>query len=209
MDFFGSRRCLRRPGFDSYFAPIIKFIRPDYYQCFLSNRDIMVFFGQLWLLVTMHWFYAKRQTKAEKAGEKDDSFHISVSWCCWVAIFKKIWAPKAKCQTFFYVHWNTPNHSNLYFSLLESSGKHPLPFFLATNRWGNGLKWNPARVDARTLIYLPRFHLSGFIQQIRQYLVRNANGRVEKIEYGMRDLLFRMKNNICKRHIFLWNRTIP
>ena len=130
VDFFGSRRCLRRPGFDSYFAPIIKFIRPDYYQCFLSNRDIMVFFGQLWLLVTMHWFYAKRQTKAEKAGEKDDSFHISVSWCCWVAIFKKIWAPKAKCQTFFYVHWNTPNHSNLYFSLLESSaGKHPLPFF--------------------------------------------------------------------------------
>ena len=31
------------------------------------------------LLVTMHWFYAKRQTKAEKAGEKDDGFHISVS----------------------------------------------------------------------------------------------------------------------------------
>ena len=56
VDFFGSRRCLRRPGFDSYFAPIIKFIRPDYYQCFLSNRDIMVFFGQLTVFLSLDLF---------------------------------------------------------------------------------------------------------------------------------------------------------
>ena len=56
MDFFGSRRCLRRPGFDSYFAPIIKFIRPDYYQCFLSNWDIMVFFGQLTVFLSLDLF---------------------------------------------------------------------------------------------------------------------------------------------------------
>ena len=56
VDFFGSRRCLRRPGFDSYFAPIIKFIRPDYYQCFLSNWDIMVFFGQLTVFLSLDLF---------------------------------------------------------------------------------------------------------------------------------------------------------
>ena len=56
VDFFGSRRCLQIPGFDSYFAPIIKFIRPDYYQCFLSNRDIMVFFGQLTVFLSLDLF---------------------------------------------------------------------------------------------------------------------------------------------------------
>ena len=81
--------------------------------------------------------------------------------------------------------------------------KKPFLFAFNTTTRGDGPKWNPAQIDAQTTLYLPRSHLSGFIQQIRQYLVRNANGRVEKIEYGMRGLLFRVKNNICKRHIFL------
>ena len=45
---------------------------------------------------------ACKALKLEKAGEIGDSFHISIS-CC-VVIFKKILAPKAKFQTFFYVH---------------------------------------------------------------------------------------------------------
>ena len=131
--FFGSRRCLRRPGFDSYFAPIIKFIRPDYYQCFLSNRDIMVFFGQLWLLVTMHGFYAKRQTKAEKAGEKMTVFILVLADAAGWLSLKKSQLPKQNVKhfstcieirqitaTFISLYWNHLQENTLFLFFLAS-----------------------------------------------------------------------------------------
>ena len=38
VDFSGSSRCLRRPGFDSYLALIIRFIGPGYYQASICSN---------------------------------------------------------------------------------------------------------------------------------------------------------------------------
>ena len=56
------------------------------------------------------------------------------------------------------------------------------PFLLAFNTTtrGDGPKWNPAQIDAQTTLYLPRSHLSGFIQRIGRYLTTNKC-RISKI----------------------------
>ena len=49
--------------------------------------------------------------------------------------------------------------------------KSPLYFPSIILLRGIGSRWNPAKIDARTPLYLPRCHLSGLIHQIRRYVV--------------------------------------
>ena len=44
------------------------------------------------------------------------------------------------------------------FSFIGNIRKAPFSLFIAVRRWCNGSKWNPTKIDAQTLFYLPRCH---------------------------------------------------
>ena len=49
-------------------------------------------------------------------------------------------------------------------TLVKTGTKKALFSRHTTARWSHGPKWNPARIDAQTHLYLPRCHLSSLIQ---------------------------------------------